>query len=134
MKKRGVATLWFLISLIGAVLIVGIAVEIATTLSQGTFFEKLNIARDISMQINTLSSLPGNGYIVNKNLHGYSLIFLNNKVEVYEKDISETSKGVHSFVTLRDQDFDLIFVKPNQVVIAKIGDEIKISRDIPSIS
>lgn len=133
MKKKGQATLWFLIELIGAVLIVGIAIEIAVTLSQGTFFEKLNIARDISMQINTLSSLPGDGYIVNKNLHGYSLRFINNKVQVYE-DVNEISKGVHSFVTIKAENFDLTFVKPDLIVIAKIGDEIEISRDIPSIS
>lgn len=135
MKKNGQATLWFMIELIGAILIVSIAIEIATTLSQGTFFEKLNIARDISMQINTLSGLPGDGYIVNKNLHGYSLHFLNNKVEVYE-DVNEISKGTHSFVTIGSSNFDsvgLVFEKPNQVVVSKIGNEIKISRDIPII-
>ena len=133
MKKMGKATLWFMIELIGAILIVSIAIEIAVTLSQGTFFEKLNIARDISMQINTLSSLPGDGYIVNKNLHGYSLRFINNKVQVYE-DVNEISKGTHSFVTIKAEDFDLTFVNPDQIVIAKIGDEIKILGDIRGIS
>ena len=80
MNKRGGISFIALISLIGGIMIVGFAIQIATTLSQGTFFEKLNIARDISMQINTLSGLSGDGYIINKNLHGYSLRFINNKV------------------------------------------------------
>ena len=133
MKKRGEATLWFLVELVGAVLIVYMAIDLATSLSKGTYFEKLNIARDISMQINTLSSLPGNGYIVNNNLHGYSLRFFNNKVEVYE-NINEESKGMHSFVAIKKMDFDLVFDKPSQIVVSKIGDDIKISGNIPIIS
>ena len=133
MKKRGEATLWFLVELVGAVLIVYMAINLATSLSKGTFFEKLNIARDISMQINTLSSLPGNGYIVNNNLHGYSLRFFNNKVEVYENS-NEISKGTHSFVAIKKMDFDLVFNKPSQIVVSKIGEDIKISGNIPIIS
>ena len=136
MKKRGEATLWFLIELIAAVFIVYMAIDISTAYAQETIFEKLNIAREISMQINTLSSLPGNGYIVNKNLHGYSLHFLNNKVEVYE-DVNEISKGVHSFVTVGNSNFgsaSLVFEKPSQIVVSKIDDEIKILDNIPSKS
>lgn len=133
MKKRGEATLWFLVELAGAILIVWIAIDLATSLSQGTIFEKLNIARDISMQINTLSALPGDGYIINKDLHGYSLQFFNNKVEVFE-DVSDQLKGIHSFVAIGDSNFDLILDKPNQVVVSKIGGDIIISESIPNLS
>ena len=133
MKKRGAATLWVVIEITIAVFIVYMAIDIAKSISQGTIFEKLNIARDISMQINALSGLPGNGYIVNKDLHGYSLRFLNNKVEVYE-NINEVSKGTHFFVAIKSTNFNLVFDKPSQIVVSKIGDEIVISDSIPSLT
>src|SRR3989344_4259814 len=106
---------------------------VAIFYSKGIIFEELNIARDISIQINTLSSLPGDGYIVNSNLHGYSLRFINNKVEVFE-DVSDQLRGSHSFVTIKNQNFDLILDKPAQVVISKNKDEIIISKNMPNLS
>ena len=135
MKKKGQAALWFLIELIAAVLILYLAIDLAITLSKGTIFEKLNIARDISMQINTLSAFPGDGFIVNNNLHGYSLRFKDNTVEVFE-DIDENLKGAHSFVpitpiTYSNPDIGLVFNEPSQIIVSKIGDKIKISDKIP---
>ena len=135
MKKKGQAALWFLIELIAAVLILYLAIDLAITLSKGTIFEKLNIARDISMQINTLSAFPGDGFIVNNNLHGYSLRFKDNTVEVFE-DIDENLKGPHSFVpitpiTYSNPDIGLVFNEPSQIIVSKIGDKIKISDKIP---
>ena len=131
MKKRGQATLWFLIELIAAVLVLYLAIDLAITLSKGTIFEKLNIARDISMQINTLSAFPGDGYIVNNNLHGYSLRFEGNKVEVFE-DIDENLKGAHSFVPITPITYsNPVFDEPSQIIVSKIGDKIEISDNIP---
>ena len=135
MKKKGQAALWFLIELIAAVLILYLAIDLAITLSKGTIFEKLNIARDISMQINTLSAFPGDGFIVNNNLHGYSLRFKDNTVEVFE-DIDENLKGPHSFVpitpiTYSNTGIGLVFNEPSQIIVSKIGDKIKISDKIP---
>tara|TARA_Y100000310_G_scaffold333362_1_gene410748 strand:- start:401 stop:796 length:396 start_codon:yes stop_codon:yes gene_type:complete len=131
MKKRGEAAWWFLIELIGAIFIVYLAVDFATSISEGTIFEKRNIARDISMQINTLSGLPGNGYIVNKNLHGYSLHFYNDRVEVFEEP-SDALKGVHPFVAIKDSDWNLPFDKPTQIVVVKTGEDMMIQQNIPS--
>jgi|TARA_Y100000310_G_C20525692_1_gene735901 hypothetical protein len=134
MKKRGQATLWFLIELIAAILVVYLAVDLAVSLSTGTIFEKLNIARDISMQINALSALPGDGYIVNNNLHGYSLQFFKNKVEVFENS-DEQIKGIHYFVPITPitdlEEGDTPIIKPSRIVVAKIGDKIEISETIP---
>ena len=135
MKKKGQAALWFLIELIAAVLILYLAIDLAITLSKGTIFEKLNIARDISMQINTLSAFPGDGFIVNNNLHGYSLRFKDNTVEVFE-DIDENLKGAHSFVpitpiTYSNTGIGLVFNEPSQIIVSKIDDKIKISDKIP---
>lgn len=133
MKKRGEVALWFWVELVAVVLIVYIAIDLAVSYSKGRIFEELNIARDISMQINTLSALPGDGYIVNSNLHGYSLRFINSKVEVFE-DVSDQLRGSHSFVTIKNQIFDLILDKPAQVVVSKINDEIIISGNVPNLS
>ncbi|MAG29122.1 hypothetical protein CL632_03195 [bacterium] len=135
MKKRGQATLWFLIELIAAIFIIYMAVDISLALAKGIIFEKRNIARDISMQINTLSGLPGDGYIINKNLHGYSLQFFENKVSVFEVD-DEPLKGTHSFVTIGpDLKSDkLIFEKPDQIIISKKDKDITILDTIPALS
>ena len=136
MKKRGHAILWFLFELIAAIIIIWMAWDITTTLSKGTIFDKLIIARDISLQTNTLSGLPGDGYIVNKDLHGYSLRFFYNKVEVFE---ASHSKGTHYFVAVNmdpniDPESGLVFEKPAQVAISKINDGIIISENIPNLN
>ncbi|MDP6547351.1 MAG: hypothetical protein QF917_00110 [Candidatus Woesearchaeota archaeon] len=133
MKKRGEATLWFLVELIGAFLVAYLAGSISLAYAQGIIFEKLNIAKDLAMQINTLSSVPGEAYIINKDLHGYSLYFSDNKIEVFE-DASELIKGTYHYAGAMGSNLELRLIKPEQVVISKINDEIKISEDTPSIT
>ena len=132
MKKRGAATLWFFIEIVAAIFVVYLAIDVARSLSEGVIFEKRNIARDLAMQINTLSDLPGDGYIANNDLHGYSVRIINNKVEVYQ-DISEDLKGVHPFVPIINSNLDIVFDEPERIVIAKIGNEIIISQNIPNL-
>jgi|SRR3989338_6764 len=132
MKKRGDTTvLWFFIEVIAALLIGYTIVDASVSVSKGKIYEKLNIAKDIAMQINTLSGVSGNAYIVNKNLHGYSLRFSGNMVEVFESSL-EQSKGVYYFVKIGDSKLDIVMSKPKQVVVAKINNEIIVSEDIPS--
>lgn len=133
MKKRGEITLWFWVELVGAILIFFLAVDVALSRCQGTIYEKRNIAGDISAQINALSGVPGDSYIVNNNLHGYSLRFFNNRVEVFE-GVSDQFRVTSYFVKIGNSDINLALDKPNQVVISKIGNEIKISQNIPNLS
>jgi len=132
MQKRGEISLWFLIELVGAFLIGYMAVDVSVAYAQQTIYEKLNIAKDLAMQINTLSSVSGNAYIVNRNLHGYSLYFSGNRVEVF-KDNFDQSKGVYHFVKIGGTNLDLRLNNPNQVVISKIDGDIKISEEIPNL-
>jgi hypothetical protein len=132
MKKRGDITLWFLFELLGAFLIGYMAVNISLAYAKGTIHEKLNIAKDIAIQINALASIPGDAYIINRNLHGYSLYFSDNKIEVFENNFDQI-KGTYYFVKIGDTKLDLRLDKPKQVVIAKIGSEIKISEEIPKL-
>ena len=133
MKKRGDINLWFLVELIGAILIVYLAINISTARAEGTIYEELNIAKDIAMQINTLASIPGDAYIVNSNLHGYSIKITDNKIEVFE-DYSDLVKGTYFFVETADSNLNVNLEKPSQVVISKIADEIKISQDISNLT
>ncbi len=131
MKKKGEEfSLWFLLELIGAIFVGYLAVDVALSYTQGTIYEKLNIAKDLAMQINTLQALPGNAYIINTNLHGYSVYFVDNRVEVYEEGYDQ-SKGVYYFVNHADSEINIRLIKPKQIVIAKINNQIKISADIP---
>ena len=127
MKKRGDISLWFLVEVVGAFLVVYLAINVASTYSKGTVYEKLNLAKDIAMQINTLSSIPGDAYIINKNFHGYSLRIIDNKVEVFE-DSNELAKGIYYFVKSGNYNLNILLQKPEQVVVSKIGNEIKISK------
>ncbi|MBI2102135.1 hypothetical protein HYT53_06000 [Candidatus Woesearchaeota archaeon] len=132
MKKRGDTTaFWFFVETIVAIVIVFMIVDVSVARAEGKIYEKLNIAKDIAMQINTLSGISGDAYIVNKNLHGYSLHFFDNRIEVFENSF-EQSKGIYYFVKIGDTKLDLRLDKPKQVVVAKINNEIAVSEDIPS--
>jgi len=133
MKKRGDINLWFLVDLTAFIFVVYLATTIAVENVQGTIHEKLNIAKDLSMQINTLSSVPGDAYIINRDLHGYSLFFSNNKVEVFNDDL-DLAKGIYYFVKIGDSNIDLRLDKPKQVVISKINNEIIVSGEIPDLN
>ncbi len=133
MKKKGIAPLWFLIELVAAIFVAYLIVNVSTAYAKGTIFEKLHIAKDLSLQINTLASVPGEAYIVNKGLHGYSLQFFNDRVEVFE-DSSDQARGVYYFVKIGDQKLNLRLNKPEQVVISKINNGIIISEEIPEFS
>ncbi|MBS3102034.1 hypothetical protein J4458_01140 [Candidatus Woesearchaeota archaeon] len=130
MKKRGDVSLRFLLELVASFLVAYMAVSVSVSYTQGTIFEKLHIAKDLAMQINALSSLPGDGYIINTKLYGYSLHFSDNKVEVFE-DSADLSKGVYYFVKIGSNRLDSRFSKPKQVVISKINNEIIITEEIP---
>ena len=131
--KKGEVSLWFLIELIGAFLIGYLLFDVSISIAKGTIYEKLNIAKDLAMQVNTLSGISGNAYIINKNLHGYSLYFSNNKVEVFKDDFDQT-KGVYYFIKVGTSTLDVKLNNPKQVVISKINGEIKVSEDIPTLS
>ena len=131
MKKRGEETaLWSLIEIIGAVFVGYIVVHVAVAYSQGTIYEKLNVAGDIAMQMNTLISLPGDAYIVNKNLHGYSIYFADNRIEVYDEALDPV-KGIYYFPKTANFNLDVRLDKPTQVAISKINGEIKIPEEVP---
>lgn len=131
MEKRGIASLWFLIELVVAFLVGYMAFDLSTSYTQKTIYEKLNIAKDLAMQINTLSGIPGEAYIINDDIHGYSVSFSDNKVEVF-KDNFDQSKGVYYFVRVGSSKLDVKFDKPKQIIISKIGNEIKFSDTLPT--
>lgn len=130
MKKRGIISLWFLIELIVAFLVGYMAFDLSVTYTQKTIYEKLNIAKDLAMQINTLSGVSGDAYIINNNLHGYSIHFYDNKVEVL-KDNFDQSKGTYYFTKIGSSKLDVKFDKPTRIVIAKINNDIKILENPP---
>lgn len=130
MKKRGDISLWFLVEFIGAFLIAFLAVDISINISQQRIYEKLNIAKDLAMQINALTSISGEAYIANKNLHGYSLYFNDNRIEVFDDDFDQV-RGIYYFVNTGATKIDSKLNKPKQVIISKINNEIKISEEIP---
>src|SRR3989344_3828148 len=130
MKKRGDISLWFLVEFVGAFLIAFLAVDISINISQQQIYEKLNIAKDLAMQINALTSISGEAYIANKNLHGYSLHFNDNRIEVFDDEFDQ-ARGVYYFVNTGTTKMDLKLNKPKQVIISKINNEIKISEEIP---
>lgn len=120
----------YLIRVTGAVLVAVLLIQISSNIAKGTIFEKLNLAKNMAMEINTLISIPGDGYIINSNLHGYSFYFNGNKIEVYE-NFNEISKGVYYFARNSNIKLNLRLEKPQQIIISKVNNEIKISEQIP---
>lgn len=132
MKKKGEEfSLWFLLELIGAIFVGYLAVDIALSYTQGTIYEKLNIAKDLAMQINTLQALPGDFYTINTNLHGYSVYFADDRVEVYEEGYDQI-KGVYYFAKTFNSKINARFSNPKQITMSKINNEIKISDEMPA--
>ncbi|MBI3035519.1 hypothetical protein HYY71_04295 [Candidatus Woesearchaeota archaeon] len=129
MEKRGDVNLWFLSEFVAAFIIAYTIASASAAIAQETINEKLNIAKDLAMQINALSSVPGDGYIVNDNLHGYSLQFSENKIEVFDNDFNP--KGVYYFVKIGDSKLNVKLNKPKRAVIMKTGNEISVSEEIP---
>ena len=129
-KKGEELSLWFLLELVGAIFVGYLAVDVATSYTQGTIYEKLNIAKDLATQINTLQALPGDAYIVNNNLHGYSVYFVEDRIEVYEKGYDQ-SKGTYYFIKPYNPKINARFSSPKQIVISKTNSEIKISEEAP---
>lgn len=132
MKKRGqLLTLWMLISIIGAVLVAYIFVEIATQRGSGEIFLKSRVARETALQVNTLYSVPGDAYIVNKGIYGFSLKVKDNEVRVF-KGNTEGIIGTASypFVNSGEQELEFTLINPQQVVISKINGKIKISDQV----
>ncbi|MBL7055553.1 hypothetical protein ISS07_01430 [Candidatus Woesearchaeota archaeon] len=132
MKKRGAATLWMLIELVAAFLVAYIAVDVSLAYAQGTGFEKLNVAREIGLNLVAISSVPGDSYLVNDNLQGYSLRVYSGKIEVFEKE-DDFVKGVY---TLPKSDLVGNFGLKNlegskKIVISKIDNKVMISEKIP---
>ena len=132
MGKKGEAPLWVLIEILGAFLIGYLAFEVSTAYANRTIYEKLNIAKDIALQIDTLSGITGDAYIVNSNLHGYSIRFFDDRVEVYKDDIDQL-KAVRYFTKIGKAKLDKDFKTPKQVVTAKIGNEIVVSETISKL-
>ena len=125
-------TLWVLIEIIGALLVAYLAIDVSLAHAKGTGFEKLNLAKDSSVQINTLLGIPGDAYIINKNFYGYSLRIVDDKIEVFENP-AEQSKGIYYFIKTKDTNLNVFLQKPKQVVVSKINDEVKVSEEIPEL-
>ena len=136
MKKRGEITLWFLVELIGAFLVVYLAVSISMAQAKGTIFEQLNIAKDIAMQINALNSIHGDVFISGKNMHGYSIKITGNKIEVFESE-SDLVKGAYYFVNTHDNSINFLLKNsadnPKNLAISKINGKISLSEEIRNL-
>jgi|TARA_Y100000031_G_C8214557_1_gene382696 hypothetical protein len=130
MKKRGNAPLWFFVELIAAFFVAYVAVDVSLAYAKGTIFEKLNIVRDIGMQINTLMSVPGDVEIIKNDLQGYSVRITGNKIEVFKRE-SDLFKGTY-FLAESEIKIDNFFLDnskehPKKLVISKVDNEIKLS-------
>ena len=125
MTKKAEATLWMLIELVAAFFIGYMAVDVAEAYAHNTIFEKLNIAKDLSMDINAVISVPGDVVLTEKNLHGYSVHFYENRIEVYENEL-EQAKGVYYYTKVGGK-IDVKLNKPTEITISKINNDLKIS-------
>ena len=122
--------MWFFVELIAAFFVAYVAVDVSLAYAKGTIFEKLNIVRDIGMQINTLMSVPGDVEIIKNDLQGYSVRITGNKIEVFKRE-SDLFKGTY-FLAESEIKIDNFFLDnskehPKKLVISKVDNEIKLS-------
>ncbi|MBS3130993.1 hypothetical protein J4212_01035 [Candidatus Woesearchaeota archaeon] len=125
MKKRGEISLWFLLEAVGAFLVAYTAVSISIGYSQGTAFEKLNLAREISTEINSMYAVSGDAVAVIPDLHGYSVKIEGDTVEVYEAAFDPT-KAAHHFATAQSTQIKEDFREPKGMYIKKDGNRVAV--------
>lgn len=134
MKKRGqLLTLWMLISILGAVLVAYVFVEIGTQRGSGEIFLKSRVAKEIALEINSLYSIQGDAYIVNNELYGLSFKFKDDSVRVFKGIDGIIGTASYPFVKSGQQELNYEFKKPKQIVLSKINNKIKITKEIPDI-
>jgi len=130
MTKKADVSLWFLIELLAAAFVAYTAVDVATSYAQGTIYEKLSIAKDISIQIDSIFSVPGDAYLVKYNPNAYSIRISGTKAEVFENGVQ--SNGIYYFSKNKNANLDTILEKPDKIVISKINGKITVSNEIPA--
>ena len=130
MKKRADIVSLTIVELIGGFLVAYMAVQSGISYSKDTIHEKMNIAEDLAMQMNALMAMNGNAYIINGNLHGYSIHFVYNQIEVYDTTM-DTLKGSYYYPTRENWNMDARLDKPKQIVLSKINGEIRVSEEVP---
>lgn len=136
MKKRGAETLTlvYALELIAGVVIALLIIHVATSYGKGEAINKKYLAKDLALQLNTLYAIPGNAYIINsENMGKFSIRFTNEFVEVYEFE-KDPTRGLYPYVRTENSNLDVNFDKPNQLVLVKDGDKIKIQETIPEFS
>lgn len=133
MKKRGAETLTLVhaLELIAGVVIALLIIHVATSFGKGEAINKKYLAKDMALQLNALYAVPGNAYIVNSEKMGkFSIRFTGEFVEVAQFE-GDPTRGIYPYVSTGNSKLDINFDKPNQLVLVKDGDNIKIQETIP---
>lgn len=123
------------ISLIGAVLIAWVLWSIGAEYGSGSIYLKQRYAKQFAFEIDSLSSITGDAYIINDNPYGFSYEFKDNKVTAFKKesDIVRLALRVpYEYFPANDKyKIDLRLSDPKQVVISKINGEVHVTEQIP---
>jgi len=88
----------FLFEIIVVVFIGYMAFEIADTFGSSETTNKINLANDISLMINTLVSIPGDAVVEYPgNVSKYTFVLTSHAITVFIKDDSEIKRQIQSF-------------------------------------
>jgi hypothetical protein len=105
MNKKGVSVLLMLFEILGAVLVVYIMTSIATSFGESETVFKINLAKDITLRINTLISAPEDAlvYYPEQRASEYIILIENNSALVYEEETdSPAERARRHFVSYKD--------------------------------
>ena len=125
--------LWVLASIIITIFLMVLIMVFVKTVSSSEIFFKHRVARNLALDLDAVYSVPGNSYILEREIYNYSIRFNKEKVEVYKK-ADELDKVSYSYVKAGDQLIDYTFQKPGELVIAKINGKIIISDSVQEVT
>ncbi len=129
MNKKAVSIILMLFEIIVVIVVVGIALMIATRLGRPEALLKINAADDIAMMVNVLVSMPGDVLVeYPQDMSIYLLAFSSQAITIYEGDLTkDVDPAIRSFI-LPNKDYATVgFVKQKaKVCLQKEGKTITI--------
>ena len=134
-KKADSQVLIVIFELLVVALVVFTTVRVAHTYGSSMLTQKVNLAQDIAMMVNTLAGVPGDAVVQYPgNVSQFSIILSKKSVTVFEKDDTEAERVTRSFIlpegydafgTLQQEPFLCLEKKGKALILRKCEQELK---------
>ena len=122
--------MFVVIELVAFAVVFLLLMTIARNQIKGETLNKIYLARDTAILVNSLYAVPGDAYVVYPtSTSKYNFDFFDDRVIVYDKDMVPFKK-TYFYVKNKETVFDLEFKKPEQLVFYKKDNVVSVTDDL----